>query len=59
MLTSLHQKVEALASNPLYVAQLVKQWTSDPEMRFKVGVQAQVRTIGIWHKKKLKKNLEG
>ena len=51
MLTSLHQKVEALASNPLYVAQLVRQWTSDPEMRCKVGVQAQVRTIGIWHKK--------
>ena len=33
------------------LAHLVRQWTSDPEMRLdvKVGVQAQVRTVCIWH----------
>ena len=30
------------------LAQLVRQWTSDPELRCKVGVQAQVKTIGTW-----------
>ena len=29
------------------LAQLVRQWTSDPEMRCEVGVQAQVRTVPL------------
>ena len=38
-----HQKVEAQDCIKSSLAHLVRQWTSDPEVRCKVGVQALVR----------------